>query len=292
MDFSSDWVRISSMTARDRHAFTLIEVLVVLGIIVLLTGLIFPAMGMARKSSNSVASQSNLKQWGAATINYTTINKDRLPWEGNSAPSGSASANMEENLLEKTFWANALADLVGDRPYGGLVNQAVAGLGEIPAPGSRSVWVDPGADADPNAPWQFGTNKTFYFNYVPNSRLNDSVATSLQAKNEVITMHHITDSAATVLMMEARSNEKEVSGSDYYSSSPLDLCKSDWHAFPNRYFEGGHIAFADGHVAHVLNDVGTRSFQDSRDPAQVGGDWNKPGKLVWNPRGPAGNVAP
>ena len=280
------------MPARDRHAFTLIELLVVLGIIVLLAGLIFPAMGMARKSSNAAASQSNLKQWGAATINYATINKDRLPWEGKSATTGSASTNMEENLLEKTFWANALAVLVNEKPYSKLVDQQVGGLDPIPLPGSRSIFVDPGAELDSLAPWQFGTEKTFYFNYVPNSRLNDSVATPLHAKNEVITMHHITDSAATVLMMEARSNQKEISGTDFYSGSALDLCHSDWHAFPNRYFEGGHVVFADGHVAHVLNDVGTRSFQGSRDPAQAGGDWNKPGKLVWNPQGPAGNVAP
>ena len=280
------------MSARDRHAFTLIEILVVIGIIALLTGLLMPALGLARKSSNAVASQSNLKQWGAATINYANIHKDRLPWEGKSATGGSATADMETNLLEKTFWANALADLVGERPYGDLVNQAVAGLGEIPAPGSRSVWVDPGADADRNAPWQFGTGKAFYFNYVPNSRLNDSVATQQQGRNAVITLQGITDPAATVFMMETRSNQKEISGADFYSGAALDLCKSDWHAFPDRYFEGGHIVFADGHVAHVLSDVATRSFQGSRDPGQINGDWNKPGKLVWSPQGPATNVAP
>ena len=94
------------MSARDRHAFTLIEILVVIGIISILTGLLMPALGMARKSSNAVASQSNLKQWGAATSNYANINKDRLPWEGKSATGGSATADMEANLLEKTFWAN------------------------------------------------------------------------------------------------------------------------------------------------------------------------------------------
>ena len=280
------------MAARARLAFTLIEVLVVLGIIVLLAGLIFPAMGMARKSSNAAASQSNLKQWGAATINYATINKDRLPWEGKSTTTGSASTNMKENLLEKTFWANALAVLVNEKPYSKLVDQQVAGLDPIPLPGSRSIFVDPGAELDSLAPWEIEPGETFYFNYVPNSRLNDSVATSLGDRKEVISLIQITDSAATVLMMESRSNEKEVSGADFYSSSPLDLCKSDWHAFPNRYFEGGHVVFADGHVAHILNDVGTRSFQGNRDPAQAGGDWNKPGKLVWTPKGAAGNIAP
>ena len=274
------------MKRRVRSGFTLVELLIVLGVIVLLVGLLMPAIGMARRSSNAAASQSNLKQWGAATINYTTINKDRLPWQGKPA-----SSDMVENLLQTTFWANAVSVLVGERPYSKLVDNGVAGLDGIPLPGSRSVFIDPGADAEPDAPWQLGSGKAFYFNYVPNSRLNDSVATPLHARSEVISMHHIADSAATVLMMEARSTNKEIPGADPYSGAALDLCQSDWHTFPNRYFEGGHVVFADGHVSHVLNDVATRSFQGSRDPIQSGGDWNKP-KLIWNPQGPAGNVAP
>ncbi|MDA1262484.1 MAG: type II secretion system protein [Planctomycetota bacterium] len=280
------------MHIRARSAFTLIEVLVVIGIIALLTGLLMPALGMARKSSNAVASQSNLKQWGAATINYTNINKGKLPWEGDSDDGGSASTYMEKNLLEKTFWANALSSLLGERTYKDLVAQDAIGLTQIPLPGERSVWVDPGADLSPLAPWQFGTREKFYFNYVPNSRLNDSVATPVGGRDEVVLLHSISDSAATVLMMESRSNERELPGSDVYSRAPLDLCKSDWHAFPNRHFQGGHVVFVDGHVAHILNDVATRSVQGSRDPAQAAGDWNKPGKLIWNPRGVTGDVAP
>ncbi|MSR44558.1 MAG: prepilin-type N-terminal cleavage/methylation domain-containing protein [Phycisphaerales bacterium] len=266
-----------------RNAFTLVEVLVVLGIVVILAGLLLPAIGMARKSSQATSSQSNLKQWGAATINYTTVNKDRLPWEGNPLAS-----DMELNLLEKSFWANGVAELAGERPYAQFTQAAITGIEILPSPSSRaSIWTDPGAVANPSAPWVTGGGQSFYFNYVPNSRLNDSVAAQVGPDREkVISIVQITDSASTVLMSEVRTTADELAGGDPYRNEPLDLCQTDWRAFPNRHFEGGHVVFADGHVAHILSEIATRSAQGSRDPNQTDGDWNKP-KLIWNPKGTA-----
>lgn len=277
------------MTVR-RLGFTLIELLVVLGIITVLIGVLVPALGAARKSGQAGASQSNLKQWGQATINYTTANKERLPWEGRQGVGGSASADMEANLLEQTFWANAVAILASERPYSTLASPVAGATDGIPQPGSRSIFIDPAAEPETGSPWAFGSNKTFYFNYVPNCRLNDSVASAAHDPREVISMSFIGDSAATVLMMESRSRIAELPAADLFSAAALDLCNADWHAFGNRHFEGGHVAFADGHVAHVLNDAATRSVAGSRDPSQAAGDWNRPSKMIWNPKGVAGDV--
>lgn len=257
--------------------------LVVLGIIVILAGLLMPAIGVALRASHASTSQANLKQWGAATITYTAVNKDRLPWEG-----GPLATDMATNIRDRRFWANALGDLVGDRPYEKYVDLAVAGTGSIPSSTDRSVWIDPEAATSPDAPWPVGNGEFFYFNYVPNGRLNDSVAAQTWAENEkVISMAKITNSAATVLMLEARTNPAELPGTDPYFSERLDVCQGDWRVFPARYFDGGHVVFVDGHVAHILNDNATRSVQGSRDPAQMPpGDWNTP-KMIWNPGGPA-----
>ncbi len=60
-------------------AFTLVELLVVIGIIALLISILLPALNRARDAANTIACQANLRSIGQATAIYLSENKGAIP---------------------------------------------------------------------------------------------------------------------------------------------------------------------------------------------------------------------
>ena len=64
---------------RHERAFTLVELLVVIGIITLIGGLLLPAVSAVRQSATSTACLSNLRQMAAAATDYAMRNGGTFP---------------------------------------------------------------------------------------------------------------------------------------------------------------------------------------------------------------------
>jgi prepilin-type N-terminal cleavage/methylation domain-containing protein len=109
--------------------FTLVELLVVIGIISLLVSVLLPALNKARQQANLIDCESRLRQMGQALSIYVTENNGLLPYgDVRHDPTGSTSwenpVSDPENQEFSWYWTFTLSKEVQARITGpdGLVN--------------------------------------------------------------------------------------------------------------------------------------------------------------------------
>jgi prepilin-type N-terminal cleavage/methylation domain-containing protein/prepilin-type processing-associated H-X9-DG protein len=125
------------ISCANRAGFTLVELLVVIGIIGVLTAMLLPAVQAARESSRRAKCTNNLKQIGLALIMHEQSFKKLPPGAATGAPDGPTGAYTH------SWWISAFA----------FLEQPAIATGF-----DRTGATDPSSPGHPNSSWGNNTN--------------------------------------------------------------------------------------------------------------------------------------
>ena len=284
--------------------FTLVELLVVIGIIAVLVGILLPSLNKAREQSRLVQCESNLRQWGIGITNYADEQGGVLPLDG--IGDGNQQSDPWNWWYDPGVWSNCIPPLVGSPPYYVWWNPpsqyALPSTPPVqPSTGSNSIWVCPdsdipvprtaalgGPDQQPATSdgfylmygWEDPArtmldSKKTYWSYVWNSKLNDSLPAGITPK-----MSQLRPASIVVLMVEKTNSYLENPQYHQPEQTCIDRGKTAYTRLTGRHNGGGNILFADGHVAYyTLSQI----WNAPSAPA----DYNIPNQVIWDPFGPA-----
>ena len=240
-----------------RSAFTLVELLVVIGLIAFLVALLMPVLGRVRDSANQMRCTSNLNQLGVAMLMYAADNDKMFPF---AAPlDNSPVGDLPEDYI---FWHATPTEGFSDRinhssiaRYLDMRNEKLQSIFRCPSDTTASEREGTGY------PYSYSMN--FYLDPRPERHSPDGVArlTNLMA---------IQHAAGKILMVE----ENEVTINDGYwvpgccgatwsynwdfLSIRHDSKNLEFNVSPNGQIpypsRKGNVLFVDGHVDLVPRD--------------------------------------
>lgn len=239
-----------------RRAFTLLELLIVIGIIAILAAILLPVLGKAKAKVAQTTCLSNLKQLALAAHQYADDDENdfyplekppKSPWHADEMNLWSVVSDRTNNLV----WYNALAQ---DGQLGHDMFYFAATPEHRDEFYERNIYHCPAARTE-----SFVGQSRPFFSIAMNSKLS-------QKEQPFIKRSSILSQPNTPLFLDAGvDGENPLPGQDPYDGRPHVYAKR----FGPRHLGRGNIAFVDGHceslkASDVVTSEGVAYFPQSR----------------------------
>jgi len=254
------WKFVMKQT-RNQSGFTLVELLVVIGIIAILISLLLPSLNRARESASSLKCLSNLRQIAQGLVMYANENKGQVPpgsgledASGNHITALAAGYDFYAPSVSTAMWSDH--SFVGKfAPNPSTSGSGRAGRSGYTHANGKTVWTCP---SDTNASFNDGNGRNVSYAVIYNAwpdrnTFQSASQAQSQYRDRFFRLSRVKESSRTVFALDAHNARYGHTNAGGWAARPQEsgIGGSDYYA--NRHLGRTNLVFFDGHAATFGN---------------------------------------